>query len=82
MDIGAHRVKVIPLKQNLHRDFSRTLPIGCLYYRNLYQSVTLSIKPFISFRNKFPLCYRKLNFEIKLGVPMLVQEQLQLVYKQ
>ena len=27
--------KVIPLKYNLHRDFSQTLPTDCLYYRNL-----------------------------------------------
>ena len=28
-------LKVIPLKWNLHWDFSQTLPIDCLYCRNL-----------------------------------------------
>ena len=28
-------IKVIPLKLNLHWDFSQNLPIDCLYYRNL-----------------------------------------------
>ena len=28
-------IKVIPLKLNLHWDFCQTLPIYCLYYRNL-----------------------------------------------
>ena len=32
---GSTHIKVIPLKLNLHWDFSQTLPIDCLYYRNI-----------------------------------------------